>query len=273
MTKLLFFSRTISAGLLFWGILDANSQTCAPATTPTLSGQHWAVPTINSLVYIDPNLPTAVQSAISTAVATFQSQTGEAVFVAPAGVTPPNPGDMVNSQGSIYMMNNPTLSPGAIANTGTVQKTTNGQPTNQQVNATTSFNLSYAYLPNMPAYDPTQPNANTFLQQVVLNELGHAFDLNDIPPPGGDFANQTPGASIMNGYVNTNDQGPHANPTPGGPDLPGGVGSGGQVSPCDKKQVLTANPVQTGSGGAGSGPTGGGGSTCVYSCGGGDKTY
>ncbi len=248
----------VISSLLACCVLGVSGQTCSPSTTPTTNGQKWAVPGINSLVYIDPTLPADVQAAIVTAVNNFSSQSGETVDVAPAGATVPDPTNPAASQGAIYMNNNPSGAPSGIASTTTTMVYANGQPTSQQINAVTSFNLSYQLGPNVPAYDPTGANASVFVQEVVMNELGHAFGLNDIPPGPSDYATQTPGASIMNGYVNTNDQGPHIDTTTGA-DVPGGVGSGGTVSNCDKKQVQAANPSS--SAGTGGGGGGGGGST------------
>lgn len=110
----------------------------------------------------------------------------------------------------------------------------------------------------------------------TLHELGHAYGLADAnvptdPTGAPDYALQPAGASIMNGSVNTNDQGPHL-------DSDGNVSAGGvgatSVQSCDRQQIVSANPPSVaptpGSGGPktklqdpGTGAGSGGGS-CVY---------
>jgi hypothetical protein len=99
----------------------------------------------------------------------------------------------------------------------------------------------------VPFYSPTQPNAAQYVYDVTLHELGHSFGMNDAPVPTDpatgqpDYSLQPAGGSIMNGSVNTNDQGPHG---PVASPQAGGVGATA-VQPCDKTRITSANPVQT----------------------------
>ncbi len=106
-------------------------------------------------------------------------------------------------------------------------------------------------LPSAPYYDPNQPNSAQYVYDITLHELGHAYGLNDTPVPvdpgtgQASFALQPAGASIMNGSVNTNDQGPHLDAS--GQPVQGGIGAK-SVQSCDKQQISQSNPPPSGSG-------------------------
>lgn len=265
-----------------------SAQSCSSSTTPSLNGKSWNSSAQKQL-YVDPNLPQAVQGQIRQAAADFAAQIGQQINVLGAGIADPG----IQTQGAIRMMNQPNGSPAAFANTAGLESyTSKGADTNKQISSTTNFNLGFNLVaasgknPAVPAYDANQNNASQFIYDATLHELGHAFGLNDAPVPKDpttgqpDYPAQTPGASIMNGYAGTNDQGPHG--PANGPALPGGV-SGTSVQPCDKSQINSANPPSSGggggSGGTGTGTGGGGagGSNCLsefaYCPGPGDKVY
>ena len=240
---------------------SCHAQTC-PASTPTLSGQAWSDQAPKN-VYIDPSLPAAVQASIAQAVSAFSSSTGEPITVLPAGTSDPG----TATQDAIRILNSPSGSPTSFAHTANAVAFKNGVPTSQQVSATVSFNLTaiLAAATNestaVPFYDPNQANAAQYVYDTTLHELGHAYGLNDASVPTDpatgepNYALQPAGASIRNGSVNTNDQGPHG--TMSSPQ-PGGIGAK-SVQLCDKKQINIANVppvVPTHSGG--SPPKGGG---------------
>jgi hypothetical protein len=222
------------------------AQGCPASTTPSLNGQAWKDNGRKS-VYVDPGLPAAMQTSIRQAAADFSSQTGQPINVLPAGSSDPGS----STQDAIRILNNASGSPTSFAHTSTVVVTQNGVSTNQQVSAQISFNTGANLAPAsggnpaVPYYDPNQPNAAQYVYDTTMHELGHAYGLNDAPVPPDpitgqpDYALQSAGASIMNGSVNTNDQGPHVNSA--GQTVAGGVGAK-SVQGCDRQQISTANP-------------------------------
>lgn len=228
--------------------LTAKGQTCSTSTTPTLNGQSWKDNSTKN-VYVDPTLPAAMQTSIKQAASDFGSQTGEPINLMSVDSSDPGTG----AQDAIRIMNNSPGSPTNFAYTSANLVYSNGVATTLQISATISFNIganlaaATATSPAVPYYSAAQPNAAQYLYDVTLHELGHAFGMNDAPVPNDpatghpDYSLQPAGASIMNGGVNTNDQGPHG---PTNAPQPGGVGAT-SVQPCDKKQITTANPVVT----------------------------
>ncbi len=109
---------------------NSKAQSCTPATTPTptLNGQSWGNDNPKS-VYIDPSLPSAVQSSIALAISAFQSETGQPITA--MSISPPDPG--IFAQNAIRMMNNPAGSPSNFAQTSTQVITMGGNATTQQI--------------------------------------------------------------------------------------------------------------------------------------------
>lgn len=220
----------------------ARAQGCSNSS-PALNGNHW-IDSNTKNVYIDPNLPAAMQASIRQAATDFAAQTGQPVSILPANASDPG----ASTTDSIRILNNPSGSPSSIAHTTPTVITSNFIPTNQQVSAQINFNTSAMVTLTdkkslVPAYDPSQPNAAQFIYQATMHELGHAFGLEDAPEPPQGYEYQPAGASIMNGFFGTNDQGPHIDPTTG-IEVPGGVG-GKSVMPCDKQLINQANPIKS----------------------------
>ena len=264
----LFFS---IIGFLSFSSPSTQAQTCSGTTTPTLNGNSWADNGTKSL-YVDPNLPPAIQASIRQAASDFATQTGQSISILPAGSADPGS----STQDAIRFMNNAAGSPNNFAYTGSVDiYSATGVDTKKQVSATISLNVEYDIAPAsngspaVPAYDPNQPNAAQYVYDVTLHELGHAYGLKDAPVPLDpttglpNYEIQPAGASIMNGSFNTNDQGPHINSD--GQEVPGGIGAT-SVQSCDLQQINNAQTVATPptttppSGSTGSGSGGGSGS-------------
>lgn len=247
-----------------WRSQVVKAQTgCSTATTPTSNNQYWKSGTTIS-VYIDPNLPSAVQTQIQQAVSDFATQAGlssDGLTLTALSAGTADPG--ISAANTIRFVNNANGSPNGLAYTSTSVLYQNGVATTQMQGATTSFNLGFQLAPNTPAYDLNGANASQFIHNVAMHELGHAFGLNDADHSGPyGVCGQTPGGSIMNGYCNTNDQGPH--PDANGNPVPGGV-SGSSVTPCDKTQVSTnesnGNASSSSGSGGGTGDSGSGGTS------------
>lgn len=244
------------------GLTPAFCQSCS-TTGPPLNGKSWATQGSKSL-YIDPNLPAAMQTQIKQAATNFAAQTDEAITILPAGSADPG----TSTQNAIRFLNTPAPGQTAFAHTdGADIHTSQGADTNQQVSSTTTFDTAAMLVPasgSAPAildYDPNQPNASQFVYDATLHELGHTFGLDDEPVPTDpttgqpNYALQAAGASIMNGFMNTNDQGPHGSENA---PQPGGIGATG-VQPCDKQQINSINPPPPPPPPSGGGPSKGSG--------------
>jgi hypothetical protein len=217
---------------------------------PPQNGQSWNDSKTKS-VYIDPSLPSSVKADIQEFAQDFGQETGQSITVLPAGSADPGK----TTQDVIRFINDPSGSPGSFAHTSTVNIYANGVNTNKQVSATVSINLG-ALIPgtSSPFYDPKQPDADGYIQGVTLHELGHAYGIDDVPVPVNsttnqpDYSLQTPGASIMNGTLGTNDQG----------------GLRPISLQCGDKSKISLSQGSTSGGTGGSGGGGGGGGGTGY---------
>ena len=236
--------------------LKMSAAVCpAGSVRPPGNGQSWNG-TGPQTVYVDSNLPQAVQDSIRGFAQAFASDSGQTINVLPAGSA--DPGEM--TQGAIRFINDPAKSPANFANTTTDTVYLNGVNTNKQVSATVHINLGSTIAGTSAlAYNPAQPNASNYVQGVTLHELGHAYGLKDVPVPINsttnqpDYSLQVRGGSIMNGTLGTNDQ----------------AGNRPLALSCgDKAQVMSSQgqPAPPVGGGSGSGSGGGSGGGQYYLC-------
>ncbi len=213
-------------------------------TAPTSDNQYWSAgTTIN--VYIDPSLSQQEQAGVNAAITDWNGQSALTANGITMTTTSTDPGP--NAANTVRVVNNPAGSPNNVAFTTTNVSTQNP---GQMFNATVSVNDGFQLAPGTPAYDPQGANATTFLKDLFDHEFGHVFGENDSTIPTDPNTGQpnpclqTPGASTMNGYCGTNDNGSGGLP---------GVGT--TVTPCDNsvvnKNVTTQGGRSTGTGGGG----------------------
>jgi len=168
-------------------------------------------------VYIDPSLPSDMQTAMRNGIQTFAAETGFPVAALPAGAVQPD----VDMPNTVFFLPDPDGATGGnyLATTGS----NNNYITGTTINTSTYWNINSTDSSGAPDYDPTLPNASSFIAQVTEHELGHVFGLDNYP----EDADIPPGTSIMQDAIGTNDIG-------------GGLPSG--VTQCDVSQMKEAEP-------------------------------
>ncbi|HEY2392095.1 MAG TPA: hypothetical protein VGK22_13065 [Candidatus Angelobacter sp.] len=206
--------------------LKLNYSVFAATCTPPTSNNQWWAPGTSITVYIDPSLSSDVQAGVKAAAADWNAQSALAGNNIQMTTTSVDPG--VGSANTVRVVNSSTGSPDGVAHTDTIITPSTGQ----MFDATISVNTGATFTDGTLKYDPNEPNAAPFLNDVFDHELGHVFGENDIPIPNDpgtttpDACQETPGASTMNGACGTNDNGSGGLP---------GVSS--KVTPCDNSVV------------------------------------
>lgn len=232
--------------------INARSSDCTP---PETDGQFWAENT-RIKIYIDPSFGTQPnfneRTKIVEALDSWFAQSALQSHGLSCEFVTEDPG--ASSFGTIRILDDPNGSPDNLA---FVDTNVYELSPNKTANATISFNRNYMIADGVPAYAPDSAGAASFFAKLFKHELGHVFGIKDLPAPLDPNSNkenaclQTPGASIMNGFCGTNDQGVG--------DYPGMWPA--DITHCDNAQVNSA--LGSGSGGSGDGggdgDSGGGG--------------
>jgi hypothetical protein len=90
---------------------------------------------------------------------------------------------------------------------GATMKPVSGGNDSPMTEATITFWIQGKTPGGNPIFDPKQAGYDTIFLKMALHEIGHTMGLDEAPVPSTGYCDQTNGASIMNGYCGTNDQG------------------------------------------------------------------
>lgn len=100
---------------------------------------------------------------------------------------------------------NGTSSGSNAAHTDTVIQT--GAVSNTVLSATVTFYLQGQTPGGNPIYSANDAGYDTIFRKLALHEIGHTMGLDEAPVPASGYCDQPDGATVMNGYCGTNDQG------------------------------------------------------------------